>query len=126
MKKLGNLNIIDDAYNSNPVGAKMAVETLGLMPGKKVIVTPGMIELKDQQYQLNFEFGRQIAKVCDTVILVGKNQTKPIYDGLMKENYPHDKINVFDDVFEAFNIVRRMDDNTYVLLENDLPDLFNE
>ncbi len=126
MKKLGNLNIIDDAYNSNPVGAKMAVETLGLMPGKKVIVTPGMIELKDQQYKLNFEFGRQIAKVCDHVILVGKNQTKPIYDGLMEEKYPSDKINVFDDVFEAFNIIRRMEKDTYVLLENDLPDLFNE
>lgn len=125
MKKQGSLNIIDDAYNSNPIGAKMAVETLGLMPGKKVIITPGMIELKDKQYDLNFEFGCQIADVCDLVILVGKNQTKPIYDGLISKKYPKDKIYVFDDVFEAFNIVRGMKD-AYILLENDLPDLFNE
>ena len=103
----------------------MAVETLGLMPGKKVIITPGMIELKDKQYDLNFEFGCQIADVCDLVILVGKNQTKPIYDGLISKKYPKDKIYVFDDVFEAFNIVRGMKD-AYILLENDLPDLFNE
>lgn len=125
MKKQGNLNIIDDAYNSNPIGAKMAVETLGLMPGEKVIITPGMIELKDKQYELNFEFGRQIADVCDLVILVGKNQTKPIYDGLMDKKYPKNKIYVFDDVFEAFNVVRGMS-GAYILLENDLPDLFNE
>lgn len=126
MKKSGNLNIIDDAYNSNPVGARMAVETLSLMPGTKIIVTPGMIELKDKQYELNFEFGRQIADVCDHVILVGKNQTKPIYNGLMDAGYKKEKIDVIDDVRLAFNIVRTYGDNTYVLLENDLPDLFNE
>ena len=126
MKKLGNINIIDDAYNSNPVGAKMAVDTLSLMPGKKVIVTPGMIELKDKQYELNKIFGTQIAQVCDYVILVGKNQTKPIYEGLMEKGYPKEKIEVIDDVSLAFNIIRTMDANTYVLLENDLPDLFNE
>ena len=125
MKKMANLNIIDDAYNSNPVGAKMAVETLGLMPGKKVIITPGMIELKEKQYELNYALGTQIAQVCDLVILVGKNQTKPIYEGLLASNYPKTQIYVFDDVFEAFNVVRGMKD-AYVLLENDLPDLFNE
>lgn len=126
MKKLGNINIIDDAYNSNPVGAKMAVDTLSLMPGKKVIVTPGMIELKDKQYELNKIFGTQIAQVCDYVILVGKTQTKPIYEGLMEKGYSKEKIEVIDDVSLAFNIIRTMDANTYVLLENDLPDLFNE
>jgi len=126
LKKQGNLNIIDDAYNSNPIGSKMALDSLKLMPGKKVIVTPGMIELKDKQYELNFEFGRQIADVCDQVILVGKNQTKPIYDGLMDKKYPKNKISVFDDVFEAFNLVRSMEGGSYILLENDLPDLFNE
>jgi UDP-N-acetylmuramoyl-tripeptide--D-alanyl-D-alanine ligase len=104
----------------------MALDTLALMPGVKVIITPGMIELKDKEYDLNFEFGRQIAKVCDYVILVGKSQTKAIYDGLLEEKYPKDKIDVFDDVFQAFNVVRSMGDGTYVLLENDLPDLFNE
>lgn len=125
MKKMANLHIIDDAYNSNPVGAKMAIETLDLMPGEKIIITPGMIELKEKQYDLNYTFGTQIASVCDLVILVGKHQTKPIYDGLIASKYPEDKIYVFDDVFEAFNIVRSRKD-AYVLLENDLPDLFNE
>ena len=127
MKKMGNLNIIDDAYNSNPLGSKMAVETLDLMPGKKIIVTPGMIELKDKQYELNYEFGRQMSKVANIIILVGKNQTKPIYDALVKEKYDYKQLYVFDDVFEAFNLVRSISDSdTYILLENDLPDIFSE
>lgn len=127
LKKYGDINIIDDAYNSNPVGSKMAVEVLGMMDGKKIIVTPGMIELGDKQYEYNMEFGRQIAKVCDEVILIGEEQTKPILDGLRKEKYNEDKIHILNDVKEAFPLMRKLSGKvTYALLENDLPDIFNE
>lgn len=127
LKKVGNMNIIDDAYNSNPVGSEMAVEALSLMPGEKVIVTPGMIELKDQEYKLNYEFGCQMSKVCDKIILVGPKQTKPIQDALKEKNFKEKNLYIIDDVKEAFNIIgRECKDNAYVLLENDLPDIFNE
>lgn len=127
LKKMGNINIIDDAYNSNPVGSKMAIDVLNLMPGKKIIVTPGMIELGSEQYNLNFEFGREIAKVCDEVILIGKEQTKPIYDGLLKEKYDTKHIHVLNDVKKAFSLINSLSEGeTYALLENDLPDIFNE
>ena len=127
LKKMGNINIIDDAYNSNPVGSKMAIDVLGLMPGKKIIVTPGMIELGSEQYNLNFEFGREIAKVCDEVILIGKEQTKPIYDGLLKEKYDIKHVHILNDVKKAFPLINSLSEGeTYALLENDLPDIFNE
>ena len=127
LKKYGNVNIIDDAYNSNPVGSKRALEVLDLMDGEKIIVTPGMIELGSKQYELNCEFGEYISEVCDYVILIGKNQTKPIYDGLMNKKYDKEKIFILNDVREAFPLMNRLSNgNTYVLLENDLPDLFNE
>ena len=127
LKKYGNINIIDDAYNSNPVGSKMAVEVLGLMDGLKIIVTPGMIELGPKQYELNHKFGEYISKVCDYVILIGEKQTKPIYDGLIDNKFDNKKIFVLNDVRDAFPLMNRLSDkNTYVLLENDLPDLFNE
>lgn len=127
LKKYGDIFIIDDAYNSNPVGSKMAVEVLGLMPGKKIIVTPGMIELGDKQYELNMRFGEYISEVCDEVILVGESQTKPIYDGLMNKKYSKDKIHVINDVKIAFKLMQELKGKeTYVLLENDLPDIFNE
>ncbi len=127
LKKYGNINIIDDAYNSNPVGSRMAVEVLSLMDGIKIIVTPGMIELGNEQYDLNFKFGEYISEVCDYVILIGKKQTKPIYDALIEKKFDEKKIFVLNDVRDAFPIMNRLaQGNTYVLLENDLPDLFNE
>jgi len=127
LKKYGNINIIDDAYNSNPVGSKMAVEVLGLMEGLKIIVTPGMIELGDKQYELNHKFGEYISEVCDYVILIGEKQTKPIYDGLIDSKFDKKKIFVLNDVRDAFPLMNRLaSEDTYVLLENDLPDLFNE
>ena len=127
LKKYGNINIIDDAYNSNPVGSKRAVEVLGLMKGTKIIVTPGMIELGEKQYELNNKFGQYISEVCDYVILIGKNQTKPIYDGLKESKFDDKKVFILNDVREAFPLMNRLSKGeTYVLLENDLPDLFNE
>ena len=127
LKKLGEITIIDDAYNSNPVGSKRALEVLKLMDGKKIIVTPGMIELADKQYEYNMEFGKSIAKVCDEVILIGEEQTKPILEGLKKEHFDESKIHVLNDVKKAFPLMRKLSDkNTFVLLENDLPDIFNE
>ena len=72
-------------------------------------------------------FGKYISEVCDYVILVGKAQTKPIYVGLIDNNYLKNKIYVINDVKESFEIINKIDGkNKFVLLENDLPDIFNE
>mgnify|MGYP004629077829 FL=1 len=127
LRKYSDINIIDDAYNSNPVGSKMALDVLKLMPGKKIVVTPGMIELANQEYELNKKFGEYIADSVDEVILVGAKQTKPIQDGLAKKKFPKEKIYILNDVKEAFALMQKLKEkDTYVLLENDLPDIFNE
>ena len=54
-------------------------------------------------------------------------QTKPIYDGLVENKFDDKKIFILNDVREAFPLINRLArEDTYVLLENDLPDLFNE
>lgn len=117
--------IIDDAYNSNPSGAKSALETLDMFDGEKILITPGMIELGEKQYECNFEFGKQAAKVCDYIILVGKKQTKPIYDGIMSKKYSKQKVEIVEDVKEGIRIARSLKTGKkrrIILLENDLPD----
>jgi UDP-N-acetylmuramoyl-tripeptide--D-alanyl-D-alanine ligase len=120
--------ILDDAFNSNPVGSKMALEVLGQFEGnKKIVITPGMIELGDRHFELNKAFGESIADVCDFVILVGQNQTKPIQDGLTAKNYDENKLYIAKNISDAFaklSEIIELDD--VVLLENDLPDTFNE
>ena len=128
LKRLGNFYQIDDAYNSNPVGARNALEILGMMPGMKIVVTPGMIELGDKEDDLNKEFGKQIADVADIVILIGEKKTKPIKDGLLEKKFDKEKIIVFNDVRDAFPTINdyAMKNEVYALFENDLPDTFNE
>ena len=130
LKNLGDMFMIDDAYNSNPVGAKMAVEVLSMMPGTKVIVTPGMIELGDKQDEYNFEFGKQIAESKpDYVILIGEKITKPIYNGLIEAKYNKDKIHILNNVVDSYTLIRKLKEKNkdiYALFENDLPDSYNE
>ncbi len=126
LKQSGDITYIDDAYNSNPVGSKMALEVLSTMPGKKIIVTPGMTELGDLQYELNKKFGEYISEVCDEVVLVGVEQTKPIQDGLKEKKYSEKNIHILENVSDAFKLINKLKGKeTYVLLENDLPDIFN-
>ena len=129
LKKIGNFYQIDDAYNSNPIGAKNALEVLSNMDGYRVVVTPGMIELGNKEYEYNFEFGKQIGEIsnADLVILVGKKQTKPIMDGLIKSGYDKDKIMIINDVRQSYTIINNLKlKDVYALYENDLPDTYNE
>jgi UDP-N-acetylmuramoyl-tripeptide--D-alanyl-D-alanine ligase len=126
-KTKGNITIIDDSFNSNPKGASMAIDVLGKMNEFKVLVTPGMIELGDEEYARNKEFAEYAAKTCDYIILVGKKQTKPLQDGLATSNYPKDKIYVAANLQDAIAHMNSIaTQKTVVLLENDLPDSFNE
>ena len=129
IKKYFDMYLIDDAYNSNPSGAKMALETIALMPGTRVVITPGMIELGEEDEEKHYEFGRQMASSVDYAILIGKNKTKDIYRGLLSENFKEENIYVYNDVLEGFDLLKKLKDkdkDLYALIENDLPDSFKE
>lgn len=128
----GGVTIIDDSFNANPVGAKAALEVLddfGRAPngGKKVLVTPGMVELGEQEYEENRRFGERAAQVCDRVILVGRNQTAPILEGLKTANYPKDRVSIAANLAEVKDyLAKLLKPGDVVLFENDLPDNYNE
>jgi UDP-N-acetylmuramoyl-tripeptide--D-alanyl-D-alanine ligase len=128
LKREGAVTVIDDAFNANPVGAKNAVEVLGgFTGGKRVIVTPGMVELGERQEEENRTFGRHIAKNVDIAILVGRGQTRPIQEGLRDEGFPEERLLVVDSLFEARDYIRaELGAGDVVLYENDLPDQYNE
>lgn len=128
LKKIGNFYQIDDAFNSNPVGASNALDVLDTMPGIKVVVTPGMIELGEVEYSENKKFGKHIAKVADKVILVGEKVTKAIKEGILEEGFNKDNLYVINDVKESYKMIQNFKENKdiYALYENDLPDTYVE
>lgn len=123
MNTYGNVSIIDDAFNSNPVGSKEAVETLKKFDGVRILITPGMVELGSEEYELNKKFGSYAAECCDYILLVGKNRAKPILDGVRLKG-AEDKCKIFDTLSEALDYANKIGDqgHKYILLENDLPD----
>lgn len=129
VKRLGAFYQIDDAYNSNPVGAANACQVLKMMDGIKVVVTPGMIELGDKEAEYNKKFGEEIAESCDYAVLIGEKRTKPIYEGIISTGFNKDNIVVYNDVREAYAFINSLcngKDEVYALFENDLPDTYNE
>ena len=109
------------------VGRKGSIEAVNVLNSfegmKKVIVTPGLIELGEREYECNFQLGAAAAKVCDVVILVGINRSKPLAEGVKSTDFNTENLHIvasFKDAMAVFSKIA--DNNTVVLLENDLPD----
>ena len=127
MREHGLVTIIDDAYNSNPVGSKAAVETLAMFDGIRILITPGMVELGGNEDGFNRAFGEQMADSVDIAILVGKKHTQPIVDGLTKAGFPQENIHVVGSLEESTTLLHgMMRSGDVVLYENDLPDNYSE
>ena len=124
----GDVTVIDDGFNANPVGAKAALEVLGSFEnGRKILITPGMVELGELEFEENKTFGAEAAKVCDFVILVGPIRTKPIFEGLKEAGFPEEKIIVTESLAKASEQMREIvKAGDVVLIENDLPDNYDE
>ncbi len=122
------LVVLKDAYNSNPVGFKAALEVLGNIEGnQKILVTPGMVELGNEQYTKNKEIAIQAAGVCDYVYIVGSTNKKAFLDGLKEKEYKKEKIVEVKEMKEALDLVKASSRNgDVVLIENDLPDIYEK
>ncbi len=121
------VTIIDDAFNSNPVGAKAALRVLSGFPGRRIIVTPGMVELGGEEDAFNAAFGEQMASSVDVAILVGKRHVQPIAEGLRRAGFPEEQIHIVSSLDESTKVLHgMMQPGDVVLYENDLPDNYSE
>lgn len=122
----GGVTIIDDAFNSNPAGSRMACEVLShFTDGKRIIVTPGMIELGEQEYDLNREFGVNIGKNVDIAIIVGEYNREAIVKGIQSTDFDEENLYLVASFKEAQELLAKiLHKGDTILYENDLPDTF--
>lgn len=125
----GGVTILDDAYNSNPMGAKMALEVLHSFSSpegaRRIVVTPGFVELGERQAELNRELGRDIAAACDVAIVVNRTNREAIAQGLQDAEFPSRQTILADSFAEASAMLaQQLRAGDVVLYENDLPDSF--
>ena len=128
LNRQAGIVVIDDAYNSNPVGAAAALEVLASHEAaRRVLVTPGMVELGEREQEENQAFGSRAAEVCDLVVLVGEERARPILAGLQAASFPESQIHVVANTAAAQELLARTTRRgDVVLFENDLPDLYAE
>lgn len=123
VKEKGNCTIIDDSFNSSVQGYKSALQVLNLFSCKKIIITPGLVELGREEKVCNQDFGRAISEVCDVCIIVNKANAQEILEGI-KSNEDSDievveALNLDDAKLKLNNYLK---ERAVVLFENDLPD----
>ncbi len=121
--KNGNCVVIDDAYNSNMVGANEALEVLKCFEGEKIVITPGFVELGADQSKANFEFGCKIAEVADYIIIMNDVNKNEILSGAISHNFPREKIHFVSNRHKQKELLQTLvKSGSVVLFENDLPD----
>ncbi len=111
------LIIIDDAYSSNVTGFKAALNLLDSFNGKrKVIATPGIVELGAKTTKIHKQLGSLANEVCNQIFLVGESErTKALAAGANNPN----KVRFINSLKEINKLIE-IPEKTVLLIENDL------
>ncbi len=121
------ITVIDDAFNANPHGTDAALQVLKAFPSSRIVVTPGMVELGEDEEALNRTFGEHMAACADQVILIGPRHTAPIRDGLLSAGFDEQQVHTVASLQEARqHLAQLAHAGDTVLFENDLPDNYSE
>ena len=129
MRVSNGITVLDDAYNSNPQGAKMALEVLKNFTvgqdNRRIVITPGFVEMGARQAQANRELGRTIATSCDYAIIVNATNREAIRQGIDEGGLAQERYFLADSLNIAHaHLAQLLRPGDVVLYENDLPDNF--
>ena len=111
--------VVDDTFNANPASATAAVNLLSqlALSGRRIVVTPGMIELGPDQYAQNMALARRVAALGEELIIVNRTNAVALSKGFDR---PVLRFDTRDDAvaWVRESLVR----GDGVLYLNDLPD----
>ena len=117
--------ILDDSFNSNVEGSAIALDVLKCLGERKIVITPGLVELGDSLKEANKNFGKKIAKVADIVVIVNKVNFADIKQGLDEENFNSENIYQAETLEKAKLLMKDfIKKGDAILFENDLPDTY--
>ncbi len=130
VKRQGNgAVLIDDAYNSNPVGFVSALKLLDVLRrpgGRRILVTPGMVELGAAHDEEHRRIGGIAAAHVDVLVAVAPHRVAPLAEAFAAAA-PEAAIVSCPGFAEAQEwMAHNLGADDVVLLENDLPDLLEQ
>ena len=122
----GGYLVLDDTFNANPAGARHGLDVLAseAPTGRRMLVTPGMVELGRSQRSENAAFAEAAAGAVTDVVVVGRTNRASLVEGCRKAVTPP-PLKLVDRREEAVVWARtELGPGDAVLFENDLPDHF--
>ena len=124
IKGQNSVTVIDDTFNSNESGFIYALEVLKNFPARRILVTPGVVELKKRQYKTNFDFCAPIKGIIDFTVIVGKENRKAFLDGF--DFFGYKNFCAVNTLAQGSNFLKTyLKPGDTVLFENDLPDNYS-
>ena len=124
--RTGSITTINDAYNSNPIGFVAALEVLDSLKneaGRRILVTPGMVELGTRHDEDHAMVGKKAAELADIILAVTPERMPSFVEAVIQE----DKAQLLQFATQDEAEVWVKDNVTVldvVLFENNLPDLY--
>ena len=118
--------LIDDAYNSNPIGFQAALTVLATLRqgGRKILITPGMVELGVAHEDAHLKIGQSAGEICDICLVVTPDRIPSFIKGFQSTGSGK-TLKEFDSFAEAQAwFVKNKQEGDVVLIENDLPDMY--
>ncbi|MCM1130385.1 MAG: Mur ligase family protein [Roseburia sp.] len=124
VKKMNTYTLLDDSFNSNYQGFIEALNILKNHPNKRVLLTPGMVELGKYKKELFSSLIEYIVSSTDIVILIGFYQTNGLYRKLKSYNKEVYLVRNFMEGYHLFLTFEKSYMDSMLLIENDVPDLY--
>ena len=122
IKNINNHKIIDNSFNSNSIGFKNNIDYLSLSPDFKIVITPGIVELKKESKQIHDELAKYLIDKVDFVYLIKNKNTYIMEKEFKRQNFTSFKM--VDSFKEAYIISINRKEPSTILIENDLTDYY--
>lgn len=125
-RQAGGVTLIDDAFNSNPIGFQSALNILEMLgdEGRKILITPGMVEMGASHEDAHYKIGLSAGDVCDVALVVNAARITSFIKGF-RAAAPGKTLLEFESFQAAQNwFLDNQMSGDVVLIENDLPDMY--
>lgn len=117
------VKVVDDSYNSNFDGFCQALEVVSQFEGRKIVVSPGIVELGKQQYETNKKVASKVASVADVFVIMNLTNQQALKEGSIENGMKESQIYFAKTRQEQKNLLKKIVKiGDIILFENDFPD----
>jgi UDP-N-acetylmuramoyl-tripeptide--D-alanyl-D-alanine ligase len=115
------ITVIDDSYNGNINGIRSGIDVLQRARGRKVVLTPGLVELGEKSREIHSEIGKLYTQKVDLVLLIDSPGAKHIERAMKSLDFKNYK--VYNNTKEAHeDLANILKNGDTIIFQNDLTD----